>query len=118
MADTEEQHLRPKARPAREAVAEASGEVRPRLRPEHLGEPPGNVASAATRRDALDLSGPALIGLFHGPDGSSALLRLFDGRIVRVARGDEVAGTRITAIAEDSLRLQRDGEEVVLTLPG
>ncbi len=121
--------LRPRARPpapadaVTDAVAEAlsgggGAPLRPEARPDGPLSVPTGVAEAATTPGALDLDRLALIGLLHGPEGPSALLRLASGAIVRVAPGEEVAGARVAGIGEDSLRLQRGGEETVLAMPG
>jgi Tfp pilus assembly protein PilP len=79
---------------------------------------PQETQAAATVERALPLDETTLIGLFSGPEGGSALLRLPGGQVVKVATGGYAAGGRVTAIGEDSLRLQRGGRELVLTLPG
>lgn len=137
MADTWSimNRLRPRARPdgvapepsrpqGRPEAAEAPQEVastedrRPRLRPEGLGTVPESVQADATVAEALPLDRTTLIGLFNGPDGGSALLRLPSGSIVKVAAGEAVDGGRITAIDEDGLRLRKGDEEILLTMPG
>ena len=117
--------LRPQARPdavspepTQVTVALDSDPRRPRLRPEDLGQLPESTQADATIAEALPLDRTALIGLFHGPDGGSALLRLSSGSVVKVAAGAEVAGGRVTAIGPEGLRLRKDGEEILLTMPG
>lgn len=110
--------LRPQARP-QDLVAEAVP-VRPRARPEGLGEVPPSppvVADAATEEGALPPEGPVLIGLFLSPTGGSALVRLGTGEVAKVAEGDAVAGAVVTAVSEDGLHLRRGADEEVLTLP-
>ncbi len=119
--------MRPQARPADAAgarpfarpdeVAAAPEEVRPLARPDGLGQVPSEVAEGATIEGALPMRQTSLIGLFSGPDGRTALLRLGTGDVVRAAQGDVVGGAVVTAIAEDALRLWQDGEERVLTMP-
>ncbi|EYD77689.1 Translation initiation factor 2 (IF-2, GTPase) [Rubellimicrobium mesophilum DSM 19309] len=120
MADTWDlpEPFRPHARPD-DLVPEP---LRPHERPTDLGmEDHGAVPSAvqadATLPEAIPLDRTALIGLFHGPDGSSALLRLPSGSVVKVAAGESVDGGRVTAIGQEGLRLQKDGREIVLTMP-
>ena len=91
--------------------------LRPQPRPEALGQAPAEVAARATVRGALALDRTALLGLFAGPEGRTALLRLRDGEVVRAAQGDVVAGGVVTAIGEDGLRLWQGGEERLLTMP-
>lgn len=114
---------RPQLRPANlrgmeRAASLDTDQRRPRLRPEGLGSVPEQTQADATIPEAIPLDRTALVGLFHGPDGSSALLRLPSGSIVKVAAGERVAGGRVTAISQDGLRLQRNGEELILTMPG
>lgn len=124
--------IRPQARPADPAasrpplrsdeVAAASPEealpgARPEARPEGLGQVPVEVGRGATVEGVLPLRQTSLIGLFSGPDGRTALLRLGTGDVVRAVQGDVVGGAVVTAIAEDALRLWQDGAERVLTMP-
>ena len=115
MADTWDidDPLRPRSRPA-EATQRR---LRPEERPDRLGQVSEAVATDATHRDVLPLDRTALIGLFDGPKGTAALLRLADGRVVKVQPGEAVDGGRVTVIDQQGLRMQRNGEEVVLTLP-
>ena len=97
--------------------------LRPHGRPSDLGmEAHGTVPEAvqadATLPEAIRLDRTALLGLFHGPDGSSALLRLASGSVVKVAAGETVDGGRVTSIGQDTLRLRKDGREIVLSMPG
>ncbi|NAZ35975.1 hypothetical protein [Rubellimicrobium sp. CFH 75288] len=111
--------LRPVARPQAgdERLAQAPAR-RPQARSDGPPALPAEVGENATQSGAVDLGRTVLLGLFDGPDGPSALLRLIDGEVVRVERGAEVRGSRVSAIGNGSLRLQRNGVEVVLTLPG
>ncbi len=104
---------RPRARPERLAP----GPLRPEPRPSHLAQVPAQVLADATVPDALPMDRTSLIGLFDGPKGSSALLRLADGSVVKVVAGQAVGGGRVTAIDQRGLRLQSGGEELFLTLP-
>jgi hypothetical protein len=115
MADTWDidDPLRPRSR----STGSTERRLRPEERPDRLGQVSETVASDATHRDVLPLDRTALIGLFDGPNGSAALLRLADGSVVKVQPGEAVNGGRVTAIDLQGLRLQRNGEEVVLTLP-
>ncbi len=92
--------------------------LRPQARPDDLlPETPEQVAEDATQPQALPLDETALIGLFHGPDGGSALLRLADGRILRVSAGAEVEGGQVTAISRDTVRLRQGDRELILRMP-
>lgn len=117
--------LRPQARPAgftpKETVELAdagSPPQRPRTRPEGLGVTSEETQQAATIAEVLPLGETTVIGLFNGPDGGTALLRLPRGRFVKVAAGGLVAGGRVTAINEHGVHVERDGGKIVLTMPG
>jgi Tfp pilus assembly protein PilP len=116
MADqpSDDDQLRPRARP--EGLFEPE-EIRPHARPDGLGQPSEETQEAATLAEALPMDRLALVGLFSGPEGSTALVRLPTGEIQRVAQGELVGGKRVTAISEDGLRLQNGSEQLVLTMP-
>ena len=110
----DDEQLRPRARPDGAFEAEP---LRPHLRPEGLGRVSTETQHAATSAEALPLDRTALIGLFSGPDGSTALVRLPNGEITRVAQGGDLDGGRVTAISEDGLRLRKGEVEFILTMP-
>ena len=91
--------------------------LRPQARPEGLGSVPGEAQKAATVTEALPLDETVLIGLFNGPDGGSALLRLPGGNVVKVAAGGTVDGGRVTGIDQDGVRVRHGDREIVLTMP-
>ena len=91
--------------------------LRPQARPEGLGGVSDETQDAATVVEALPLDETVLIGLFNGPDGGSALLRLPGGGIVKVAAGGAVDGGQVTGIDQDGVRLRHGDREVVLTMP-
>lgn len=106
---------RPQARP--EGLPAEEAQLRPLGRPEGLGEGPAEVAEAATTEGTLPLFQATLIGLFTGPSGGTALVRLATGDVVRATTGDVVAGGVVTSIADGSMHLWRDGAEEILTIP-
>ncbi len=117
--------LRPQARPEGFAPEEAvevadagAASQRPRTRPEGLGVASDETQQAATVAGVLPLDETTVIGLFSGPDGGTALLRLPGGRFVKVTAGGLVAGGRVTAINEHGVHVERDGAEIVLSMPG
>ena len=105
--------LRPQARP------EDLGPdpLRPQSRPEGLGAVTEEAQHAATVSEALPLDETVLIGLFNGPEGGTALLRLPGGSIVKVAAGGYVDGGKVTAIDQDGVRLERGDRQIHLTMP-
>lgn len=111
---TDDEPLRPRARP--EGAFEPD-QLRPHSRPEGLARVSTETQDAATSTEAFPLGRTALIGLFSGPDGSTALVRLPSGEITRVTQGGDLDGGRVTAISEDGLRLRKGEVEFILTMP-
>lgn len=110
--------LRPDNLGETQVAGSQDAEQRPHPRPEGIGTVPEQTQAEATVAEAIPLDRTALIGLFHGPDGSSALLRLSSGSIIKVAAGENIDGGRVTAISQDGLRLQKNGQEIILSMPG
>lgn len=77
----------------------------------------GNVASAATERNAIRLNEMNLIGVYGRSNARRALVRMSNGRYVKVEVGDRLDRGRVTAIGESELSYQRGGRSVVLRLP-
>ena len=106
---------------------------RPPLRPNTLAAPqspqPQPQASApnipssasisrqATRKNALALGRINLIGIYGKSSDRRALVRLANGRYVKVEVGDSLDGGRILAISETELRYQKSGRNHVLKMP-
>jgi hypothetical protein len=76
---------------------------------------PPRVGSAATQ-GSLALDATSLIGVIDAASGREALLRTASGEYLKVARGDNVAGWRVSAIGRDAMRLTRGGESRTLLL--
>jgi len=79
------------------------------------GPTPAKVAKLATQQ--VRLPRKTLIGVFGSATSPGALVRNDAGQIKRVTVGDEVDGTRVAAIGEDSLILSGRGRDEVLRLP-
>lgn len=77
----------------------------------------GSVARAATQRNAIRLRDINLIGVYGRPNARRALVRLGNGRYVKVEVGDQLDRGRVTAIGENQLVYQRGGRNVALSLP-
>ena len=76
----------------------------------------GRLAQSETQ---LELNTIAVIGLFTGPSGDSALLRMRNGRIVKVAPGDTADTLTVLAIDEHAVAVRdRRGQVFKLALPG
>lgn len=82
----------------------------------HAGTPtPPEVAKHATEKARI--IGMALLGIFGSTSAPSALLRLPRGRTQSVKVGDDAAGSRVDAIGEDRVVLNRNGRQQLLHLP-
>ena len=76
-----------------------------------------SVARAATTENVINLRRVNLIGVYGTPSNRSALVRLANGRFVRVQVGDRVDGGRVAAISETALRYVKGGRNVTLEIP-
>ncbi|MEM9044286.1 MAG: hypothetical protein AAGC81_06300 [Pseudomonadota bacterium] len=70
----------------------------------------------AAKREGLPLNRTSLIGIINVQSGREALLRLSNGRIQRVARGEVVQGWSVRLIGQDAVRLERGDETHTLIL--
>ncbi|SDZ22241.1 hypothetical protein SAMN05444004_10817 [Jannaschia faecimaris] len=77
----------------------------------------GSVARAATQRNAIRLREINLVGVYGRPNARRALVRLSNGRYVKVEVGDRLDRGRVTAIGDSQLVYQRSGRSVSLRLP-
>ena len=96
--------------PAREPAAPAT--TRQTLRAS-----PNTVARAATDRNALRLNQMNLIGVYGQPSARRALVRMGNGRYVKVQVGDRLDRGRVTAIGANQVSYQRGGRNIVLRMP-
>ncbi|MEM6729610.1 MAG: hypothetical protein AAF618_13990 [Pseudomonadota bacterium] len=76
-----------------------------------------SVARAATTVDAINLRRVNLIGVYGKPSDRSALVRLANGRFVKVQVGDRVDGGRVAAIGESEIRYVKGGRNITLEIP-
>ncbi|QRN81291.1 MAG: hypothetical protein JK586_07595 [Nocardiopsis sp. BM-2018] len=72
----------------------------------------------ATQRRAIRVRNANLIGVFGTSSNRRALVRLSNGRVVRLQVGDSFDGGRVSAIGENELRYQRGGRDRVLRIAG
>jgi len=76
-----------------------------------------SVAKEATIKNALNPSRLNLIGIYGTPAKRRALLRLPNGRYVKVKVGDRVDGGRVAGIELDRLSLIKRGRNRILKIP-
>jgi hypothetical protein len=77
-----------------------------------------SVSQAATETNAINLRRMNLIGVYGNPSNRQALVRLSNGRYVRVGVGDRIDGGRVSAIGESQLRYVKGGRNLTLEIPG
>lgn len=58
-----------------------------------------------------------LIGVYGKPSSRRALVRMSNGRYVKVQVGDRLDGGRVQAIGESELSYTKGGRSVTLTMP-
>lgn len=75
------------------------------------------VAKSATEKSNFKKSRMSLVGIFGDPNKRRALIRLSSGRYVKVQTGDKVGGWKISAISENSLRINKDRRNQTLRIP-
>ena len=85
--------------------------------PQNYAPVPGGVARAATQEDVLPLRQINLIGIYGRPNARRALVRLSNGRYVRVEVGSALDGGQVTAISEAALNYTKRGRTLALELP-
>ena len=81
------------------------------------GAVPGGVARAATLEGAIRLRDVNLIGVYGQPNNRRALVRLGNGRYVKVEIGSSLDGGQVTAIGDNALNYVKRGKTYALPLP-
>lgn len=81
------------------------------------GPTPGGVARAATIDNAIRLRDINLIGVYGRASNRYALVRLSNGRYLRVSPGDPLDGGSVTAIGESALNYVKRGRTYTLEIP-
>ncbi|SDO42819.1 type IV pilus biogenesis protein PilP [Lutimaribacter pacificus] len=76
-----------------------------------------SVAREATVQNAIRLNRVNLIGVYGKPSSRRALVRMSNGRYVKVQVGDRLDGGRVQAIGESELSYVKNGRAVTLTMP-
>ncbi len=100
-----------------EEAAEAGSEVSNIAAPA-AGPTPASVAQSATVGRAINLREINLIGVFGSRADRRALVRLANGRMVRVGVGDTLDGGQVVAIGDGFINYTRRGQTVSLHVPG
>ena len=77
-----------------------------------------SVARRATIENVFDMRNLALVGIYGSTNDRRALLRLANGRYVKVKTGDRVDGGTITAINASSVTYRKGGRNTALQMPG
>lgn len=90
------------------AAAVASRTVTP------SGPTGSSVAQAATLDNAINLREVNLIGIYGGSGDRRALVRMGNGRYVRVTVGDRLDGGSVTAISAEALNYTKRGRAITL----
>ena len=76
-----------------------------------------SVAKSATVKNAINLRGVNLIGVYGKPSSRRALVRLSNGRYQKVQVGDRIDGGRVSAIGDSELRYKKGSRNLVLKMP-
>ena len=105
------------AQPAPAPATAAPVQTAAPVAPQNYAPVPGGVARAATQEDVLPLREINLIGVYGRPNARRALVRLSNGRYVRVEVGSTLDGGQVTAIGEDALNYVKRGRTLALQLP-
>ncbi|WP_166416031.1 hypothetical protein [Cochlodiniinecator piscidefendens] len=76
-----------------------------------------SVAQQATVENAINLRRISLIGIYGSTSNPQAMVRLRNGRYVRLSVGDRLDGGQVAAIGQDELRYVKRGRNVTLEMP-
>jgi type IV pilus biogenesis protein PilP len=100
----------------KQATRTAAAAVAPRtVRPS--GSVAATVSRNATVKNAINLSKVSLIGIYGTPSNRRALVRLPNGKYVKVKKGDRLDGGRVQQIEQSSLRYIKSGRQRTLKMP-
>ncbi|MEM9349819.1 MAG: hypothetical protein AAGA47_06125 [Pseudomonadota bacterium] len=104
------------ARASQPSTVAVAAPVAPRTT-QPSGPTRATVARAATTDNAINLRRVNLIGVYGTPSNRSALVRLANGRFVKVQVGDRMDGGRVAAISESAIRYVKGGRNITLEIP-
>ncbi|MEM6275811.1 MAG: hypothetical protein AAF714_02600 [Pseudomonadota bacterium] len=105
-----------RAKASQPSTVEVAAPVAPRTTAPS-GPTRATVARAATTENAINLRRVNLIGVYGTPSNRSALVRLANGRFVKVQVGARLDGGRVAAISESALRYTKGGRNITLQIP-
>ncbi|WP_108386875.1 hypothetical protein [Yoonia sediminilitoris] len=105
------------ATPAPQAAAAPRSAPAASAAPRNGGAVPGGVARAATQEDAIQLGDINLIGVYGRANARRALVRLTNGRYVRVEIGSSLDGGQVTAIGDKALNYVKRGRTYAIQVP-
>ena len=109
------------AKPDDHAVAEADNEPMVEVASVAAVAPKipskASVVQNATVKNAINLSKINLIGVYGSPSQRRALVRLSNGKYVKVKIGDRLDGGKVAAIGDAELIYTKSGRQVKLALP-
>ncbi|MEM1374810.1 MAG: hypothetical protein AAGF78_10565 [Pseudomonadota bacterium] len=105
-----------RTRASQPSTVEVAAAVAPRTT-SPSGPTRATVARAATTENAINLRRVNLIGVYGTPSNRSALVRLANGRFVKVQVGARLDGGRVAAISESALRYTKGGRNITLEMP-
>lgn len=74
------------------------------------------VAKKSTLANALDLGSVSLIGVYGSPSHRRALVRMPNGRFIKVQIGDALDGGQVAAIGDNELTYVKNGRTLVLKM--
>jgi hypothetical protein len=124
--------VRPNQRPSNFSTVVAAAQIVPQtstapaaaaitaaapVAPQNYAPVPGGVARAATIEDVIRLRDMNLIGVYGRPNARRALVRLSNGRYVRVEVGSALDGGQVTAIGDETLNYVKRGRTYAVELP-
>ncbi|KEO60980.1 hypothetical protein [Thioclava indica] len=104
------------AAPARKAAPVEIDEPEP-VKPAPRLPTSASVARQATEKNVINLRQVNLIGLYGSSSSRRALVRLKNGKFVKVGVGDRLDGGRVTAIGSTQLTYAKGSRSYTLQLP-